>query len=239
MEFVDVHTHILPEVDDGARNFDEALLMLAEAKEAGVKKIFFTPHVFANEEKSGLLDKIASQFNTLQVRAADTAAGIDLYLGAELMIHPDLPQAVTKEKRLTLNGTGKTVLFEMPMSGIPLYSFDVCFSLLTHGFKLVWAHPERCSDVIRDYRIVKSYVDNGVSIQIDAGSLTGLHGRRIRLTAETLVKKGLVHMLASDAHRRGELIRLLPEAFLRVKRLVGDQKAADMCVSAPSAVLSS
>jgi tyrosine-protein phosphatase YwqE len=79
--------------------------------------------------------------------------------------------------------------------------------------KLVGANLERCSDVITDYRIIQIFVNNGVLIHLDAGSLTGLNGRRIKNTAETLITKGLAHMLASDVHRSNEVKGLLSEAF--------------------------
>lgn len=235
MEFVDVHAHVLPEVDDGARSFEEAVRMVEEARDAGVRKILLTPHV-SLEENPDVLDTLAAQYEKLKGMASVRASGVELHLGAELMMHPDLPDRVSVDKRLTVNAAGKFILFEMPMPEIPFYASAVCFRLLAKKVNLVWAHPERCSDVVGDYRVIKEFVDNGVFVQIDAASLTGVNGRRIRQTAETIIQKGLAHMLAGDVHRPGEYGTLLPEAVSRLKKLVGERKAEDMCVSAPTTV---
>jgi len=236
MEFIDIHTHVLPEVDDGARSLEEAILIISEARDAGVRKMLLTPHFFADRSFDSL-DRVPAQFRKLQAETALHAPGVELHLGAELMIHPDLPELIKKEKHLTVNGSGKYILFELPMSEIPFYAFDVCFRLLTSGVKLVWAHPERCSDVIRDPRVIQGYVDNGVLLQIDAGSLIGLNGRRIKHAAESMVKKGHAHVLASDVHRSGEVKGLLTEAFTCIKRLAGERKAVEMCYSTPAAIV--
>lgn len=235
--FIDIHSHILPEIDDGARDFEESLLILNEMKNAGGKGIVLTPHLTTDGNETKILDKIAHQFNVLNRLVLEMGIDMDLYLGAELMLHPDLPQKIKGDKRLTLNGKGKYVLIEMPPFEIPMYASTVFFDLLAHGVTPVWAHPERCYEVMDDCKVAYRYRDNGVLLQINAGSLLGMYGKKVRHTAATLLKNGMGDIVASDVHRVNDVKTLLPEGFSHLVKMVGNAKAVDMVLSAPAKVI--
>lgn len=233
MEFVDIHTHILPGVDDGAADLGESLVIMKEAAEAGVKGVVLTPHF----PYSGMdLDRVARIFKELQEAVAARNIGITIGLGAELRFSHDLP-ALLADRRLTINGMGKHALIEFPPYDIPMYAHEVFFKLMTTGVTPVWCHPERCDEVIRDYRAVKEFVDRGVLVQINAGSLLGDYGRKVKGAVKSLVKNNLAHMLASDTHRAGSIKDSLPEAFRCVEKLAGYRTAADLAFSNPSKLI--
>jgi protein-tyrosine phosphatase len=110
------------------------------------------------------------------------------------------------------------------------------FNLLSCGIIPIWAHPERCADIIKNYKMLFSYTDNGVLLQVNAGSLVGFYGRKTRETSKMLVKKGLAHILASDTHR-GNVKIPLPEAFSSLVKMVGKTKAVEIVFSTPSKVI--
>lgn len=233
VNFIDIHTHILPGIDDGARNLDEALLIIKEAIEAGVKEIILTPHF---PYRGVELNKISHQFESFGETVSQRGMDITLNLGSELMLCPELPKLIKDDKRLTLNGKGKYVLIEMPRFEIPIYTSTVIFDMLAHGITPIWAHPERCYDVVKDCRLAYHYRDKGVLLQINAGSLLGMYGKKVRNTAVTLLKNDCGHIIASDVHRANGLT-LLPEVFSRLVKIVGNAKAVDMVQSAPAKVI--
>ncbi len=234
--FVDIHSHILPAVDDGARSLEESVSIIKEAVGVGrVKSIVLTPHI--SVDGIDRLNLICEGFNILCKFVKEMGIDISLHLGAELFLHPELPARITEEKRLTTKGSGKYVLIEMPSYEIPIYAPNVFFEILAHGIIPIWAHPERCYEVMDNYKAVYHYMDNGVLLQINAGSLLGMYGKKVRSTAATLVKNGCGHIMASDVHRADDVKTLLPEAFSHLVKMVGDAKAVDMVLSTPTRII--
>ena len=229
--FIDIHTHILPGIDDGARDLDESLLIVKEAVAVGMKEIILTPHFPYGGIK---FNDIFDQFTSVVKAVSKAGLDITLHLATELMLCPELPELIKGDKRLTINGKGQYVLIEMPLHEIPFYAPDVFFKLLTQGVIPIWTHPERCFEVVKDYKTVQSYVNNGVLLQINAGSLLGRYGNKVRKTSMSLLKKGFGDIMASDTHKKGEINDTWSAAFTYLKKTVGDTKAADMAFYLPA-----
>lgn len=235
VNFIDIHSHILPGNDDGARDMDESLRILWDASKAGVKRIVATPHVFM-ENISSVLDAAEKSFETLKVETTKQGIDVELFLGAEVLLGAGLAEEVKRDKRLTIGGCGKYILVEMPFFEIPVYAGKTIFDLLVSGVTPVWAHPERCPEVIDDFKSVCYYTDNGVKLQINSGSLAGKYGRSVKRAAVNLVENGLAHIMASDTHRAGGDETLL-KGFIRLEEICGREKALEMCFSAPSEII--
>ena len=236
LRFIDIHSHILPEIDDGARDFEESLLMMNEVREAGGKGIVLTPHVAIDGSETKILDKIGHQYDLLNRLALERGIAVDLYLGAELMLHPELPQRIKGDKRLTVNRKGKYVLIEMPFFEIPFYAPSIFFNLLACGITPIWAHPERCPEVIDDFNSVRAYTGNGVKLQINSGSLAGIYGRKIKRAAIMLFENGLGHILASDTHSPDEMEKSLSRGYSSIVKIAGKEKALEICEKMPSRI---
>jgi protein-tyrosine phosphatase len=234
--FCDIHTHVLPDVDDGPRTIEESLSIIGEAASVGVNKILCTPH-FSAESPSSLPDTISRRFDLLRKSMLEKKDGVEIHLGTELMIHPDLSEVIRSDGRLTVNGSGRYALIETPLSEIPPYTRSVMFDLLVKGTTPIWAHPERCRHVMRDYRVLDPYIQSGVLIQLNAGSLLGLYGWSVRKTAEKLVKNGYVHMCASDTHHMGNMKEWWPLALRKITKIIGATKAVQLCSANPSRVI--
>jgi protein-tyrosine phosphatase len=195
---IDVHTHILPALDDGAPTLDVSRDIARRAVASGTRALVATPHVRHDYPTSAE----AMETALATVRADLLAHGIplDVYPGGELdleWIGRLLPEELS---RFTLGQTGRYLLVEFPYHGWPLGLEQQLFDLQTRGFTPVLAHPERNGDVQRTPERVVSLVRAGARVQVTAASLEGRLGRGAQAAAVALLDAGAVHVVASDAH---------------------------------------
>lgn len=195
---IDLHSHILPGIDDGADTLETAVQMARAAVEDGITALAATPHVrddfpTAPEEMERLV---------ADVRAALAEASIPLELltGGEVAFTrlPELDDDALR--RFGLGGNGQYVLLELPRIGWPVSLDHVLFDLQIRGFSVVLAHPERTLEVQGEPERLEPLVDKGVLVQVTAAAVDGRLGSSTRKTAQRLIDRGLAHMLASDAH---------------------------------------
>jgi len=232
---IDIHTHILPNVDDGARDLDEALAMARLAVEDGTRHIIATPHNI-DWEATGRREEMTDRVRALQ--SAMDAAGIALhvYLGSEVRIVPDLVQRMKQGWAMTLNGS-RYMLVELPFLLYPPYTERVCFELALEGITPVLAHAERYSAIQEEPETVAPLVERGNLIQITSGSLFGVFGKKAQQAAISLLDRGLVHIIASDAHNTKTRPPLLSQAVNVAAEYVGAERAAKMVNDVPQAIL--
>lgn len=191
---IDLHSHVLPGIDDGATTLDGAREILEAAREDGITSLAATPHVRDDYPTTPEL----MEERLAQVRALDS--GVDVLPGGELDLAylERLDDGVLR--RFGLGGNGRLLLLEFPYSGWPLQLRDLVFQLGVRGFAVVLAHPERNAEVQEQAERLRTLVDAGVAVQLTAASVDGRLGRRAAAAARTLLDTGLAHLLASDAH---------------------------------------
>jgi protein-tyrosine phosphatase len=227
---VDLHSHVLPGVDDGARDEGEALRMLRIAEADGIAAIVATPHTHHCPA-----DRIAPAVARLNLLAADAGLAIRVLPGSEVRLAADLPARYRAGALLTLNH-GPYLLLEVPLSGgWPASLLRVVDELQALGLRPVLAHAERYQDVQRDPALLDGVIAAGVPIQINATSLVGPAERGAQPAAERLVRGRMAHLLASDAHNAEWRPPRLQAAVARAAELAGADYAAWM-VAAASAV---
>jgi protein-tyrosine phosphatase len=195
---IDLHTHILPGIDDGSQTLDDALEMARALVADGVTAVAATPHV--RDDYPTTADAMLRAVDDL--RGALTEAGIKLTLlpGAELAVDR-IPRLDERElRRLTLAGSSLYLLVETPYYGWPPELAEQLLGLRIAGFTPVLAHPERNADVQGAPSLLAPFVHGGTLVQVTAASVDGRLGAASRETAFRLVEMGLAHMLASDAH---------------------------------------
>ena len=195
---IDLHSHVLPGLDDGAESLAGSLDILRAAGEDGIVQIAATPHVrddYPTEPE-------AMERGVAEVNAAAQAAGI----GVEVLPGGELDRAFAHSlndesmRRFGLGGNPDVLLVEFPYYGWPLELRELVFRLGARGYQVVLAHPERNSDVQRSPGRLRELVDAGVLVQVTAASLDGRVGRHAAACARTLLDDELVHLVASDAH---------------------------------------
>lgn len=229
--FVDIHSHIIPGMDDGAKHMDIAIKMLKAAAADGTAHIVMTPHFtsIANQECKEAMpdyssciasDIIREKTAELMELAAKHHINIKIYPGMEVLLQPDTPLLLEAGIVAAINGS-RYVLVEFPAREIPLYAAEILYGIQLRGYVPILAHPERYIPVIRDKGILTDFIDLGALVQVNAGSLTGLFGRRVKKTAMRLIRKGMVHFVASDAHSCNNRTTELSKAARVVKRKFG------------------
>jgi protein-tyrosine phosphatase len=193
---IDLHTHVLPGLDDGARNLEEAVAIVTSIAEDGALVVCATPHVRSDYPTSA--DAMEHALETL--RAAVGGINVDVRGGAEIALD-SLPLLSDEERsRLGLGGNPRLLLLEMPYVGWPLDLALTCVRLRGEGIQPVVAHPERNPDVIEQPALLEDVVRSGGVCQLTAASVDGRLGTGPARCARELLTRGLAHVIASDAH---------------------------------------
>ncbi len=232
---IDLHSHLLPGIDDGSKSLRMSVEMARMAAADGIQVMACTPHILP-----GVYDNAGPTIEaaTAILRKALKLAGIRLALitGADAHVAPDLANGLREGRVLALNGS-RYVLLEPPHHVPPPRLADYVFSLHSAGYVAVLTHPERLSWIESHYRLVKQLARNGVLMQITAGSLTGRFGPRARYWAERMLAEGHCHVLATDAHDLERRPPCLSEGRDAAARAVGEQEAIHLVSTRPRAII--
>jgi protein-tyrosine phosphatase len=233
--FVDIHCHLVPRMDDGSQSWEQSLAMAAMAASDGIETVVVTPHQlgsFSHNSGQSIRRCTAELQQFLDVR------GIRLRVlpGADVRIEPEMVDKLLSGDVLSLADRRKHVLLELPHElYFPLDG--VVDSLDRLGMIGVLSHPERNQGLLKQPRLVERLVDRGCLMQVTCGSLTGTFGAASQKMAESMLGKGLVHFLATDAHGDNARRPLMKHAFQRAAALAGWQVALDLCCRNPAAVV--
>jgi protein-tyrosine phosphatase len=231
---IDIHCHLLPGLDDGPDDMGETLGMCRLAQSDGIKTLVATPHcrngVYHNQEKTIL--PVVKQVQEV-IRQAEIP--IQILPGADLHIHPEALSFLKENPKLLLGD--RYYLLELPAQSIPPYTREFIFKSLLAGYFPILTHPERNSQVQSRHKLLEEWVEAGVLIQITAMSLTGEFGGQVRKCALSLIRSGLVHVLASDAHSSRRRPPVLSKAREVLETIVGPEKARTLVKDIPEKIL--
>jgi len=217
---IDIHSHILPAIDDGPSELETSLQMLNIAAENGTTTMIATPHF--HEQIRPKKHKIIQKLDLLKEEAEKL--NITLYAGMEVYLTPDTPQNLRKDNLLTLAGSNY-LLVEFPFQQIPSYIDTILFEIMLQGKAPVIAHPERYTEIIENPNKMLKYLEKGALAQINSGSLLGYFGQEVQACAENLLTHGMVHFLGSDAHSTGRRKPILKQALQQIKEIAGEETA--------------
>lgn len=196
---VDIHCHILPEVDDGAQSLAEALEMADMAVRCGVTDLVTTSHFHGEEENLALLDRIYRQFQRLEEALGHEQIPLRLHLGAEILCTHRTGK-LAREQRLPTLGNTNYVLCEFYFDAPYDYMDRILVEITQAGYRPVVAHPERYHAIQQEPRRAQRWFRKGYVLQVNKGSLLGAFGPRVQAAARWMLDMGFVHVLASDAH---------------------------------------
>lgn len=191
---VDFHSHIVPGIDDGSRNFAMTSSMLEISKNQEVKYIAATSHFICGE-----LEYSREEYDLILKNVQENVKDINVVSGMEVYINPDLKK-LYKEKRIWTINDSRYMLIELPMNDFPVYTEEVFYELRLEGIIPILAHPERNRAIIKDETLLETLIEQGAIAQMNVGSLTGVFGNTVKEFAERLVKRNMIHILGSDAH---------------------------------------
>ncbi|PWH18773.1 MAG: hypothetical protein DDG58_06065 [Ardenticatenia bacterium] len=231
---IDTHCHILPGLDDGAASLEEALAMARIAVADGVHRLVATPH--QEGWNAAACQHVQAAVQNLQRELNLNGIPLSLSSGMELLVTHDLLQTSDDERAHTLNGS-RYILLELPAFDYPLYTAEVIFSLQLRGLVPILAHPERNAVIQDDIGCAVRLLQRGVLMQVSADSLSPAADRAVRRCAQELLRRGLVHLLASDAHNASRRAPRLAAGVQAAARIVGSERAQAMVTRIPEAIL--
>ena len=195
---IDLHSHILPGIDDGADSLETSLEMARAAVEDGITALAATPHVRSDWPTPA--EEMERLVGELRAALAEAAIPLELLTGGEIAFEMIAELDDETLRRFGLAGNPAYLLLELPHYGWPATLDHVVFDLQIRGFTIVLAHPERSLEVQGEPERLGRLIEKGVLVQITAASVDGRLGATARKTAHRLIDRGLAHMLASDAH---------------------------------------
>ena len=232
---IDLHCHLLPGIDDGARDLETSLEMARVAVADGIRVTACTPHI-----QPGVFDNRAEDIRAgvvaLQKALNDAGIPLTLVVGCDAHVRHDFVPALRNRQLVSLHDT-RYVLFEPPHHVVPPRMEDLLFDILAAGYVPILTHPERLTWIAPQFEMLRRLSRSGVWMQITSGSVTGRFGRGPQELAERMLGEGMVHILATDAHSTRRRPPLLREGMEAAAKIVGEEEARHMVDTRPRIVL--
>lgn len=232
---IDIHSHIIPNVDDGARSVEETFNILKEAQEAGFTDVILTSHFLLNYYETNAQELIFWK-EKLQEVLKKQGTKINLHSGMEIYITNQMEELLENKKILTL-ANSRYMLIELPLATNVKYFDYVVYYLEAKGIKPIIAHPERYKCVQKDPDIVEEYIEKGCLIQCNYGSIVNLYGSEAEKTIKTILKKNQVHFLGSDVHRENGTYLIILDAIKKIRKIIGENKINEITTINPKKIL--
>ncbi len=232
---IDIHSHMLPHFDDGARSWEESLTMADKAVNDGITAVVCTPHYTKGsyENSREAVEKAIIEFKK-QLRQKGLL--LQVFPGMEVHVYNGVVDDLKSRKLITLNNT-QYVLLELSPHFLPPSLNDIIWELTTEGYIPIMAHPERYGFTLRQPAVLESWVDKGVLIQITAASLKGVFGREVKRFSLNLLKHRLVHLVATDSHGLGHRNPRLSYAYQMVCEELGEDWAKKIFWEVPAKII--
>lgn len=232
--FLDLHTHVLPGIDDGAKSLADTETLARKLVELGIHRVVASSHIQSDlypNRRETLLPLVAST----QAHLNEQGIPLQLVAGAEVRLEPD---SCTSATWLTVGDFGRHLLVELP-PGMPLIANleAMLFDIQAQGITPIIAHPERQAPLQKDPEILARWVERGILAQGTLCPLAGAAGERTIQTLEMFLQRGLIAFMGSDAHQVDRRVRDLDVAAARVEELVGPENARMILFTNPEALL--
>jgi protein-tyrosine phosphatase len=226
-DFVDIHSHLLPGIDDGAKDLNASIDLIEKMSSYGIKSFITTPHILGDVYPNTpeiIKSKLQTVKNELLKR---NITDIAIDAAAEYMMDEQFSEMIEKdEKLLTLKDNN--VLVEMSYFNAPINLYEVLFQLQLKGYKPVLAHPERYNYYHTDFKSYHKLKQAGCLFQLNLLSLTDHYGKGVQKTAEKILKENLYDFVGTDTHHQRHLDILLTigtkSNFNKIKHLIDNNK---------------
>lgn len=232
---IDMHSHVVYGVDDGASDIEMSLNIINSAKANGVNSLFLTSHYMEDGYKA-CGEKYLEHFNEIKERISKDNLCVELYPGNEVMIYPDMVKDLVEGKFMTLNNS-RYVLIELPLNEKVIYLENVLFEIVSKGYVPIIAHPERYIYFQDDLEYLRRLLSMGALFQINAGSIVGTYGCGAKKTVKFLLRNGMVHFIGSDSHSPHRIFSCYPKIISKIKNIVDDKYFETLTINNPDNVI--
>lgn len=224
MVLVDIHSHILPGIDDGSPDLETSLKLAQAAVDDGITHALMTPHHLNGKYTNHKQDVIKE---TGEFQQALTDHGIDLtvFPSQEVRLSADIPEALENDDILFCDEDGTYMLLEFPSEDVPMYAKDMTFRLLGEGITPIIVHPERNNKILHDPQVLQTFLEQGCLTQVTASSYVGVFGKKIEQLSERLIDAGQVATFASDAHSLAKRESRMTDAYAKLTKQSGSDVA--------------
>ncbi len=232
---IDMHSHIIPSIDDGSNSVQETFNMINEAKKSGFTDIVCTSH-FLLDYYEPTPQEIIFWKDKLQQVLEYKGVDVEIYPGMEIYISNKMDELIKENKILTLNQS-RYILIELPLSTTVNYLDHILFMLQSLSIKPIIAHPERYKCVQDEPELVQEFIDKGALIQCNYGSILELYGKKAKQIIKLLLKEGQVDFLGSDCHKEKTIYPIIPHAVKKIKKIIGNEAFYKISTENPKKVL--
>lgn len=195
---IDIHSHIIPAVDDGPKTMEEAVRMLEHMSDEGISTVISTSH-FKSPQFDVSVDQVKNGVHLLKKQVEKEGIPLKILEGQEIRIYKDLVRDLLAGRALSL-GNSQYVLVEFPSKEVPDFTVDLFKEMISNNFIPIIAHPERNRALMEKPEILYKFIKNGALAQVTTGSLSGHYGSKIKDTAISFVENNLVQAIGSDVH---------------------------------------
>jgi protein-tyrosine phosphatase len=231
---VDIHSHILHHIDDGAHDLDESIEMCRASADDGIRVMVATPHAHDNKHQTHDREVLEARVEELNDQLHGNPKVV---LGCELRLTHEIVKQISEARTAPTIAGGPYVLIEFPHAMVPPGSERPLFELLSNHIIPIIAHPERNAMLMDEPHRFYELVSLGVRGQMDTGSITGQFGKRVQQTAGVMLENGLIHFIASDCHNTRNRLPGLTAAVAATAKVVGEEYARAMADDNPAAVV--
>ena len=232
---IDIHSHILPRIDDGSDSMSESLEILRGLAGQGITDVIATPHFVNGSTYMSPATTNRQLLKALQQQLKDNKIKIRIHLGNELYIDSELSDLLAL-RRVNTMADSRFVLVELPISGeFPDFQ-DVLVSLTYQGYKVILAHPERYHTFQKDFSLVEELAGHGIMFQCNLGSIIGQYGKSAKKMVKKMVKRHYVYAFGTDIHRKRDYDEIA-KAQKKLSRWCKKDEFDKMLVKNPSAII--
>lgn len=232
---IDIHCHILPNVDDGSESLEESITMAKIAESEGITKIVNTSHChFDFKYKKG--NELKLELEKFNQALKEENINIEVLLGNELYYTSDLIERFDELDFFSMNNS-KYILMEFSPINFPKNIEDVIYEIKIRGYIPIIAHAERYKQVQEDVNIVLDCIKEGALIQVNASSILGKNGEKVEDTSKKLLDNNMVHFVATDAHSSNRRRPLIKDSYNYILKNYGKEVSEKLFIENPTAVI--
>ena len=195
---VDIHSHIIPGIDDGSKNMEMTLEMIRNAEKEGIKEMVATPHYLLEYGEATIID-VKNHVKEINMLLENEKIDVKIYSGQEVYFTEKIIEDYLEGNIGTINDS-RYMLIEFPMDKFDENTFDILYELQVRDIVPIIAHPERYKFFIEKPSLINEFINQGYLFQVNAGSIEGKFGQNVKKTTDLFLTNNIYNFIGSDAH---------------------------------------